>query len=181
MKIFKSPVLTLLVLLVAAAPARAAGYIDPQQQTSLAFGQRSFWVQPWRGYLDTVPGTVMRDAVGVNSTVDPAETPRTAEVLARAGVRRARVEIPWSAMSFDDPARLADLARIDAVLTALRANGIRPLILLNANQGAPGPPPPPQRPRPRPRGRRRPDPPPGRREPRRRRAVAHGPQRPRRV
>src|SRR3954452_9720810 len=121
MKSFKSPVLTLLVLLVAAAPARAAGYIDPQQQTSLAFGQRSFCLQPWRGYLDTVPGTVMRDAVGVNFNVVDAQVPRPAELLARAGVRRARVEIPWSAESFEHLARLADRGCVAMGLVALRS------------------------------------------------------------
>src|SRR3954449_9846366 len=139
MKSFKTTLLAVLVLLAVAAPTHAAGYIDQQNQTSLAFGQRSFWVQPWRGYLDTVPGTVMRDAVGINFNVDAAQAPRTAELLARAGVRRARVEIPWSGMSFEDPTQLADPARVDAALTALRSNGIRPLILLNANHGAPGP------------------------------------------
>src|SRR3954451_2547694 len=139
MKIFKSPVLTLLVLLVAAAPARAAGYIDPQQQTSLAFGERSYWLQPWRGDLDTVPGTVMRDAVGVNLHGDATQSARTVQLLAASGVRRARVEFGWNRMSFDDPSRLADPARLEALLRSLRDHGIRPLLLLNAHEGAPGP------------------------------------------
>jgi hypothetical protein len=41
------------------APANPGGavtqYVDPMQQTALAFGARSHWLQPWRAYLDTVP------------------------------------------------------------------------------------------------------------------------------
>jgi hypothetical protein len=42
-------------------------------------------------------------------------------------------------MSYADPTRLADPSGFVAELQALRAHGIRPLILLNANQGGPGP------------------------------------------
>ena len=113
--------------------------IDPAEQTSVEFGQRSHWAQPWRAYLDTVPGTRFRDAVGVNFNVDPEEAAATARLLASAGVRRARVEIGWGSFRYDDPARLVDPARYRTVLRALEANGIRPLILLNAHENLPCP------------------------------------------
>ncbi len=113
--------------------------IDPRQQTALAFGERSHWLQPWRGYLDTPPATRLRDAIGINFNVDADEAPATAQLLGHAGFRRARLEFGWDQMSYDDPVRLQDGQRLARYLGPLKANGIRPLILLNANHGSPGP------------------------------------------
>ncbi len=113
--------------------------IDPRQQTSLAFGERSHWLQPWRGYLDTPPATRLRDAIGINFNVEPEEAEATARLLSQSGFRRARVEFGWDSLSYEDPASLAHPDRFRTVLSALKQHGIRPLILLNANQGAPGP------------------------------------------
>src|SRR5919202_29876 len=93
---------------VAAFPACAsAGVlrrpIDPRQQTALAFGDRSHWLQPWRGSLDTPPATRLRDAIGINFNVDAEEAPATAQLLARSGFRRARLEIGWDQMSYEEP------------------------------------------------------------------------------
>ena len=113
--------------------------IDPRQQKLLAFGERSHWLQPWRGYLDTPPATRLRDAIGINFNVEPGEAEATATLLSRSGFRRARVEFGWDSLSYEDPARLKDPDRFRAVLGALERHGIRPLMLLNANHGAPGP------------------------------------------
>jgi len=113
--------------------------IDPAQQTDLRFGFRSHWLQPWRAYLETQPASMMRDAVGINFNVPPRYAAAAAHLLAATGFKRARVEIGWSAMSFTDPAQLADPAAIDTILGALKAAGIRPLILLNADDRDPGP------------------------------------------
>ena len=113
--------------------------IDPQQQLALPFGYRSHWLQPWRAYLDTVPAARFRSAVGINFNVPPAEAAATAKLLADSGFRRARMEVPWGAMSYEDPGRIRDVGAVRAKVSALKANGIRPLILLNSNHGAPGP------------------------------------------
>ncbi len=112
--------------------------IDPRQQTAVPWGYRSYWLQPWRAYLDTPPASVLRDAVGINFNVPASLAPRVAALLGDSGFKRARIEIGWSSMSYEHPDRLADPGPIDAELAALRDNGIRPLILLNASQ-APGP------------------------------------------
>lgn len=123
--------------------AAAAGVlkkpIDPKQQTALAFGDRSHWLQPWRGYLDTPPATRLRDAIGINFNVEVEEAPATAKLLARSGFKRARVEFGWDQMDYGDPTRLHNPGRLHQYLEPLKANGIRPLILLNANHGIPGP------------------------------------------
>src|SRR5438093_1270330 len=69
--------------------------IDRTQQTALSFGDRSHWLQPWRGYLDTVPATNLRDAIGINidNTVAANEIPALAPLVAANGFARARVEI----------------------------------------------------------------------------------------
>ncbi len=111
------------------------------QQSSVPFGARSHWIQPWRGYLDTVPATTLLDAVGINvdNHVSSSEVPALAQLLHDSGFRRARYEIGWGDISYDDPTRLINDADVRRVLGAFRDNGIRPLILLNANAGQPCP------------------------------------------
>jgi len=131
---------TALALFPAAASAGVLEKpIDPRQQTALAFGERSHWLQPWRAYLDTPRASALRRAIGINFNVSPEEAPATAELLGRSGFARARVEISWDQMDYRDPARLRDPGRLRGYLAPLKANGIRPLILLNANHGLPGP------------------------------------------
>ncbi len=112
--------------------------IDPTQQTLLEFGDRSHWLQPWRGYLDTVPATKLRDALGINiGDVPAAQVPALARLLAASGIKRVRYEIGWGSIDFDDPTRLSNADAVRTVLSALRDNGIRPLILLNSHHGIP--------------------------------------------
>ena len=113
--------------------------IDPTQLTNLPFGARSFWMQPWRAYLETVPTQTLLESVGINFNVTPQEAPATAHLLAASGFQRARIEIGWDQISYSDETKLADPASWTTILQALRDNGLRPLILLNANAGLPGP------------------------------------------
>lgn len=109
-------------------------------QAEIRFGQRSHWLQPWRSYLDTWPATRLRDAIGINFNVF-SEPDAAARRLAAAGFRRARVELSWPMLRYDDPTRLTEQHApiMRARLLALRRHGIRPLILLNANAGGPAP------------------------------------------
>jgi len=124
-------------------PTRASGnptpFFEPQQQTDLDFGLRSHWLQPWRGYVDTPPATKVRDGVGINFNVQPSQADAVAALLAAAGFRRVRYEIPWCWVSYDNPARLTNKASIDTVLGAFAKYKLRPLVLLNAHEGCPGP------------------------------------------
>jgi hypothetical protein len=116
-----------------------ANPIDPTQQTLLPWGTRSQWLQPWRAYLETPPASMLRDAVGINFNVPAQVADPVAALLADSGFRRARIEMPWGAMSYDSPDQIADPSGFDTRLAALKAHGIRPLILLNSNDGDPGP------------------------------------------
>jgi hypothetical protein len=82
---------------------------------------------------------MLRNAVGINFNVSAQAADATANLLAASGFTRARLEIGWDSMSFADPTQLKDPTSIDTRLAALKAHGIRPLILLNANDRAPGP------------------------------------------
>ena len=124
-----------------ATAAVLANPIDSRYLTDVGFGRTSFWIQPWRAYMDTWPASRLVDAAGINFNVDPAEAEPTAQLLQASGFKLARVGINWSALSYSDPTRFDEnhQASIRARLTALRDHGLRPLILLDANSGAPAP------------------------------------------
>jgi hypothetical protein len=141
--------LALVPLLVAGGPAadaRSAGLAAtiqdpyrPSQQTLVAFGERSHWLQPWRGYLDTVPSARVAHGLGIVFNPPPSRADRVAGEAAAAGIHHARLEISWCRVSYSEPARLTGMAPIRTLLLALRRHGLRPLILLNGNDGCPGP------------------------------------------
>jgi hypothetical protein len=115
--------------------------IDPRFLTDVTFGTRSFWVQPWRAYLDTWPSSRLLEAVGINFNVAPPEAEDTAQLLQDSGFKLARIGIDWSALSYSDPTAFIPerLANIVTRLTALHRHGLRPLILLDAYSGSPTP------------------------------------------
>jgi outer membrane biosynthesis protein TonB len=127
------------------APAAAApggvvrDPIDPGYLTGSPFGTRSFWIQPWRAYLDTWPASRLLGALGINFNVTPAEAEGTARLLQSSGFQLGRIELSWNLLSYEDPDRFADPAGVRQRLVAMREHGLRPLILLNANSGGPGP------------------------------------------
>ncbi len=117
-----------------------AAYTLPEYFTKLPFGFYSHWLQPWRAYLETVPAALFLDGVGINFNVNDTINPDLiATMLAKHGVRRARVEIGWGEFNYEDESRLNKEAKFRDRLLALQKQGIRPLILLNANQGVPVP------------------------------------------
>jgi hypothetical protein len=113
--------------------------IDPRYLTDLKFGATSFWIQPWRAYLDTWPVSRLLDAVGINFNVRAPQAQDVARLLHESGFKLARVGINWNALSYGDPGRFVHEADVRTRLLALHENGLRPLILLDANSGAPCP------------------------------------------
>jgi hypothetical protein len=115
--------------------------IDPRFLTDDPFGTRSFWLQPWRAYLDTWPASRLLEAVGINFNVSPADAEDTAQLLQDSGFKLARIGINWAALSYSEPSTFLPehLASITARLSALHKHGLRPLIVLDAYAGAPAP------------------------------------------
>jgi hypothetical protein len=127
-------------------PSILGTYTNPRQQTDVPFGAFSFWHQPWRAYMDTWPVSWLLNSTGVmffssSSRVTLAQTNALAEHLAKNGFKQARVEVGWCSFSYDDPSKLipGNKQNLDNILAALENYGIRPLFLLNANQGVPCP------------------------------------------
>ena len=118
----------------------SADPIDPRYLLGLGFGSTSFWIQPWRAYMDTWPASRLLDALGVNFNISRNDE-AVAQVLAESGYKLARITIPWSAFDYSDPTRLRPTpeAAVRAKLVALHTHGLRPLILLDANSEYPVP------------------------------------------
>jgi hypothetical protein len=84
---------------------------------------------------------VLRDAIGINFNVPSKLAVPTARLLGDSGFTRARVEVGWGSLEYEDPSRIGEPDRraMETELLALRENGIRPLIVLNANHARPCP------------------------------------------
>lgn len=113
-------------------------YEDPQQQ-AIPFGRISFYLAPWRAYMDTWPAQQYLGCLGINFNVPFQDAKATATVLAEAGFRSARVEVGWGNLGYDDPQNVAHAEGYKEAFGALREVGIRPLVVLNANSSAPVP------------------------------------------
>ncbi|MGI6495471.1 MAG: hypothetical protein ACOX5G_05195 [Kiritimatiellia bacterium] len=126
----------------AATPVPKAGSVTAELETpyeqplqaEIAFGLRSYYLQPWRAYMDTWPASRWLEMPGVTFGGAPA----TARLLAEAGFRSARVEWGWCNVLWEG-GRFADEEGMRETMRTLRDAGIRPLILLNAHHGIPGP------------------------------------------
>jgi hypothetical protein len=119
----------------------ATAYVDPTL-LDVPWGNYSFIRQGWRGYLETVPAARYRDGLGVVWGKSPPHksADEIAAALAWAGFRRARLEVPWGSVRWDETGLDEGSARRTLeILKALKAHGLRPLILLNANHLQPCP------------------------------------------
>ena len=116
-------------------------YEDWRQQ-EVPFGQHSYYLTPWRAYMDTWDKNKYLNSLGVVfNGVTAAEADATAQVLSEAGIRHARVEVGWGSLSYEDDNRLrpATEEELRVRLQALAKYNIRPLILLNSHSGGPAP------------------------------------------
>ncbi|WP_020618750.1 PA14 domain-containing protein [Paenibacillus daejeonensis] len=116
-------------------------YEDWRQQ-EVPFGQHSYYLTPWRAYMDTWDKNKYLNSLGVVfNGVTAAEADATAQVLSEAGIRHARIEVGWGSLSYEDDNRLRPATEEDlrARLQALAKHNIRPLILLNSHSGGPAP------------------------------------------
>ncbi len=113
--------------------------IDAKYLTETPFGTTSFWIQPWRAYMDTWPASRLLESLGINFNVSAPQAEATAQLLQDSGFKLARIALNWDALSYDDPTRFTDEASVRTRLEALHKHGLRPLILLDANSEGPTP------------------------------------------
>lgn len=116
----------------------AGQYIDPRYFTAVPFGSSSQWIMPWRSYLTTRPASVFLNGLGVDFNVLTQNADLIAQMLARHGITRARMEVPWGSLDFQSASRIIAPSATPN-LQALARWGMRPLILLNGNSGGPCP------------------------------------------
>jgi hypothetical protein len=119
--------------------AKLEGNYEDTRQQAIPFGCISFYLAPWRAYMDTWPAEQYLTCPGINFNVPFLDAKATARVLADAGFRSARVEVGWGNLGYDDPRKVANADRYKETFQALRNAGIRPLVVLNANARAPVP------------------------------------------
>lgn len=109
---------------------------DPRQAGLPGNAYSYMYLSPWKSYMDTWSGQKFLDGLGVNFRPGGGNEAGTAKVLADAGFTHARIEFGWSRLQYTDDTQIGtDLPTWTALLNALKANNIRPLILLNNNQG----------------------------------------------
>jgi hypothetical protein len=115
--------------------------IDPRFLTADPFGTSSFWIQPWRSYLDTWPASKLLESLGINFNVSRAQEEPIAQLLQDSGFKLARIPINWSNLLYEHPTEFSPsaLSQITSRLNALHNHGLRPLIVLEAYSGAPTP------------------------------------------
>jgi hypothetical protein len=113
--------------------------IDAKYLTETPFGTTSFWIQPWRAYIDTWPASRLLESLGINFNVSAPQAEGTAQLLQDSGFKLARIALNWDALSYNDPTQFADEAGVRTRLEALHRHGLRPLILLDANSEGPTP------------------------------------------
>lgn len=116
-------------------------YISREQQLVPLFNEpsQSFYLQPWRGFLETIPARQFLDGLGINYNLPGgANDPAVLQLLAESGFRNVRLEISWDMVAWEED-RFLNQARLGAVLAACKTHSLTPLILLNANDGAPCP------------------------------------------
>jgi hypothetical protein len=122
----------------AATNPSTAPYIAKSHFDKVPFGAHSHWLQPWRAYLETVPATKFLQGVGIQLDLNDRENPDLVlQMLATHGIQTARLEIGWNNLSYENETLQND--RLEAILKACKRWNVRPLILLNANQGIPTP------------------------------------------
>jgi hypothetical protein len=124
------------------APAQnylAGSYTDQDFLLDQPFGVVSHWIYPSRAYLTTVPASQFINGIGVNfSYGGPNNANVEAQMLATYGFKHMRIEIDWGELDYATESTIGSSAILNA-LAAAKQWGLRPLIVLNANQGNPCP------------------------------------------
>jgi hypothetical protein len=97
----------------------------------------SHWIQPWRAWQTTVPASQFINGVGINFNVSGIDPYLAAEMLAKHGVKRVRINIGWGNLDYATESTIPQ--GIIQQLQAAKAWGLRPLIILNDDQAVPCP------------------------------------------
>jgi len=129
-------------------------------QQDVPFGNPSYFLNPWRSYMDTWPASKYLNSLGLGG-ITQLGTEAVATVFGNsylpdfvsllnlkyntlaeeAGIGYNRIEIGWGSFQYHNVTQLqpAALTLLQTILPIQQRHGIRPVFLLNANSGAPCP------------------------------------------
>jgi hypothetical protein len=103
-------------------------------------------LQPWRAYTDTPHVDTVLRAAGINLDIHhhssrEQDTEWVLRHLHRHGYRHVRIEVGWGSFNYSLPGQLQVSAqeKYRTVLRLCQKYGMRPMLLLNGNSGAPCP------------------------------------------
>ena len=117
----------------------AGPYTSGKYLLDQPFGVNSQWIYPSRAYSKTVPASHFLQGVGINFNSGSENADLVAQMLATHGFKRMRVEIDWGDFDYQTESNISTQPGLIAALQAAKKWGLRPLIVLNANQGNPCP------------------------------------------
>jgi len=117
-------------------------YIDPSQD--IPYPQTSFYTQPWRGWMETVPATKMLNGVGVNfqgNQQNLAQDDANLQYLASIGVHDIRVGSNWGNINGTDENSFSAQSQAywQSIFADCKRYGITPTLILYAGEGDPEP------------------------------------------
>ncbi|MBV8483513.1 MAG: hypothetical protein JO077_11675 [Verrucomicrobia bacterium] len=117
----------------------AGAYTNKNYLLDQPFGIDSQWIYPSRAYLTTAPASHFIQGVGVNFNPNAENVDLVAQMLATHGFKRMRIELDWGDLDYQTESNISSQPTAIAALQAAQKWGLRPLIVLNANQGNPCP------------------------------------------
>jgi hypothetical protein len=117
----------------------AGAYTNKAYLFDQPFGINSQWIYPSRAYLTTTPASHFLQGIGINFNPSGENADLVAQMLATHGFKRMRVEIDWGDLDYETESNISSQPSLIAALQAAQKWGLRPLIVLNANQGNPCP------------------------------------------
>ena len=98
--------------------------IDPGHLTQLTFGSYSHWLQPWRGYLETIPAHQFLEGLGiVLNTHRGEDVNQILQMCARHGIKHVRIEIGWGNLDYRDESKIKNRKDLAVRLQACRTHG----------------------------------------------------------
>jgi hypothetical protein len=129
--------LVCLPICAAAQENPVAPYVDPSQLDCPGL-KHSFYLQPWRAFLETRPADTLVRGIGINYNAPPECDDLAVRLLAESGFKSFRIEVGWDNVAWDET-HLNNEKRLRHLLDLCKRYGVRPNLLLNANHGVPGP------------------------------------------
>lgn len=108
-------------------------------QAYIPFGFTSFFLHPWRAYMDTQPASHFLGSMAFNANTPTNEIEGVLQAMSEAGIRKARFEFGWGMFDWDNHFTGQHRADVIKTLQLAQKYHVRPLMLLNSHHAVPCP------------------------------------------